>query len=58
MRADYLNNLFWINEEQQFVSNGRAFRGTIEGVDERGKLAVRDRDQIMYFGLKEISFLF
>ncbi len=58
LRADYLNNLFWINEEQQFVSNGHAFKGTIEGVDERGKLAVRDRDQVMYFGLKEISFLF
>ncbi len=58
LRADYLNNLFWINEEQQFISDGRSFRGTIEGVDERGKLAVRDRDQVMYFGLKEISFLF
>ncbi|MBI3220562.1 MAG: biotin--[acetyl-CoA-carboxylase] ligase [Bacteroidetes bacterium] len=57
LRQDYLNNLYWINQEQQFVANGRAFKGTIEGIDELGKLAVRDRDQINYFGIKEISFV-
>jgi BirA family biotin operon repressor/biotin-[acetyl-CoA-carboxylase] ligase len=57
LRQEYLNNLYWINEEQQFVSNGRRFTGTIEGVDAVGKLAVRDQGQINYFGIKEISFV-
>jgi BirA family transcriptional regulator, biotin operon repressor / biotin---[acetyl-CoA-carboxylase] ligase len=57
LRQEYLDNLYWIHQEQQFVSNGRMFKGTIEGVDVVGKLAVRDQGQINYFGIKEISFV-
>ncbi|NOS93450.1 MAG: biotin--[acetyl-CoA-carboxylase] ligase [Cyclobacteriaceae bacterium] len=57
LRQEYLNSLYWINEEQQFVSNGRIFKGIIEGVDAVGKLAVRNKGQINYFGIKEISFV-
>jgi len=57
LRQDYLNNLYWLNQEQNFVSNGRSFKGTIEGIDELGKLVVRDGDQKNYFGIKEISFV-
>lgn len=57
LRQEYLSNLYWIHQEQQFVSNGRMFKGTIEGVDAVGKLAVSDQGQINYFGIKEISFV-
>lgn len=57
LRQDYLDNLYWMNKEQRFASNGRAFHGTIEGIDLLGKLAVRENDRVHYFGIKEISFL-
>ena len=57
LRQDYLNNLYWLNQEQPFASNGRVFTGTIEGIDELGKLVVRLGDQKNYFGVKEISFM-
>jgi BirA family biotin operon repressor/biotin-[acetyl-CoA-carboxylase] ligase len=57
LRQEYLNNLYWINEDQQFVANGRVFKGNIEGIDELGKLAVREHNRVNYYGIKEISFV-
>ncbi len=57
LRQDYLNNLYWLNQEQHFVSHGRSFKGTIEGIDELGKLVVLEDGQKNYFGIKEISFV-
>jgi BirA family transcriptional regulator, biotin operon repressor / biotin---[acetyl-CoA-carboxylase] ligase len=56
LKEDYLKNLFRIGEENTFVANSKNFIGTIEGVDEAGKLKVNSNGVVSYFGLKEISF--
>ncbi len=56
LKEDYLKNLFQIGEENTFVANSKNFNGTIEGVDESGKLRVNSNGVVSYFGLKEISF--
>jgi BirA family transcriptional regulator, biotin operon repressor / biotin---[acetyl-CoA-carboxylase] ligase len=56
LRADYLKNLFRMEEEHEFVSAGQHFLGTIEGIDIAGKLKINSKGKDLYFGLKEISF--
>ena len=56
--ADYLKALYRRNEWHMFEAAGNSFEGFIEGVDENGRLMVRNRqDRLHLFGVKEISFL-
>jgi BirA family biotin operon repressor/biotin-[acetyl-CoA-carboxylase] ligase len=54
---EYVDVMFWRNEEHTFLANGNAFSGTIVGIDVTGKLAVRAADENKYFDLKEITFV-
>jgi BirA family transcriptional regulator, biotin operon repressor / biotin---[acetyl-CoA-carboxylase] ligase len=56
LKEAYLKNLYRVGEEHLFMSNGQPFNGTIEGVDDSGKLKVRSNGLSVVFGLKEISF--
>jgi BirA family biotin operon repressor/biotin-[acetyl-CoA-carboxylase] ligase len=55
LKIEYLENLFGFAETQTFISNGKEFEGTIEGVDERGELKVSDNGIISSYKLKEIA---
>ncbi|GAB3703502.1 biotin--[acetyl-CoA-carboxylase] ligase [Spirosoma flavus] len=57
LKTSYLQILYRYQEEHIFKSEGRQFRGTIIGVDEAGRLAVTENDEVRYFGFKEISFV-
>jgi BirA family biotin operon repressor/biotin-[acetyl-CoA-carboxylase] ligase len=55
LKSEYLENLFGFGEAQTFISNGKEFEGTIEGVDENGELRVSDNGVTSSFKLKEIA---
>lgn len=57
LKTSYLQTLYRCQEEHLFESDGRRFRGVIIGVDETGRLAIADGDQVRYFGFKEVSFV-
>ncbi|MFM7024114.1 MAG: biotin--[acetyl-CoA-carboxylase] ligase [Flavobacteriales bacterium] len=56
IRETYLNHLFGINREMTFLKEGKAFQGTITGVDESGKLKMMVEGNEMLFAFKEIQF--
>lgn len=55
LKSEYLENLFGFDETQTFISNGKEFLGTIEGIDENGELKVSDNETTSSFKLKEIA---
>lgn len=55
LKSEYLENLFGFGKSQSFISNGKEFEGTIEGVDETGELKVSDNGIVSSFKLKEIA---
>jgi BirA family biotin operon repressor/biotin-[acetyl-CoA-carboxylase] ligase len=57
LRTDYLNAMYWRHEPHRFSANGKVFEGSIEGIDENGKLQVGVGVEICSFGLKEITYL-
>lgn len=56
IRADYHQNLYRLGEKHQFVTGRESFNGTIEAIDESGRLLVRTAEDSRKFDLKEISF--
>lgn len=56
IRDDYHQNLYRLGEKHQFVVGRETFNGTIEGIDESGRLLVRTAKYSRKFDLKEISF--
>ena len=56
IKMDYLKNLYRIGEACSFVSNDRIFLGSIDGIEESGKLRIRSNGLLLFFGLKEIAF--
>ncbi|MDN3597766.1 biotin--[acetyl-CoA-carboxylase] ligase [Mucilaginibacter myungsuensis] len=57
IRQAYLNNLYWLNQEREFSSDGVDFTGTITGITEHGFLVVRTESEEKEFNLKQIQFL-
>jgi len=59
LRADYLNNLFGLNEKRKFmrVKTGEVFIGQIKGIDQAGRLRVVENNVEHTFDFQEIKFL-
>lgn len=57
IKNDYLQILYCYQQEHLFLKGGQAFRGTITGIDETGRLSIDDDYRVQYFGFKEISFM-
>lgn len=57
LKDEYLSRLYALNERRQFVCQGHAFEGVIQGVDENGRLGVDTREGVLYYDVKEISLL-
>ena len=56
LMSDYLSNLHWLNEKHTFISQDVEFEGTIDGVDDVGRLKITTDGGERYFGLKEVSY--
>jgi len=54
---DYLNNLYWMNEQRNFIIKNSIEKGEIVGVALIGKIQIKINDEIKEFDLKEIEFL-
>jgi BirA family biotin operon repressor/biotin-[acetyl-CoA-carboxylase] ligase len=57
LRQDYLNALYWINEEHTFESGSEKFKGIITGIAEGGQLVIRVGTEQRVFGNKEVRFV-
>ncbi len=58
IRENYLNHLFGWNQERPFSKEGKVFKGTIKGVDDSGKLKMIVDGEEVFFGFKEIEYLY
>lgn len=56
VREYYLKSLFGLKESRTFRSNDREFVGVIEGVDDHGRLMIKENEKIHYFNNKEVKF--
>ena len=54
---DYIKLLYWRNQPHLFESKGSAFEGTIEDVDEAGRLRVSSSQRVSSFAAKEIIYV-
>jgi len=57
VRKDYTERLYRLNEEKNYRSDGREFKGTITGVTNDGLLEVNVGAGVKRYNLKEIEFL-
>jgi BirA family biotin operon repressor/biotin-[acetyl-CoA-carboxylase] ligase len=57
IRAQYLANLYWLNQERDFVSDNTRFKGTVTGVRDNGFLVLSTKNGEKEFTLKQIEFL-
>lgn len=56
IKAEYLRNLFRINEVNYYKSNGKTFEGKILDVADDGQLKMDTKEGIQSFSFREISF--
>lgn len=56
IKAAYLDRLYGAFEKRTFVQKGEAFEGTIEGVDDSGRLMISTSAGLKYYNTKEVSF--
>ncbi|MGE0588346.1 MAG: biotin--[acetyl-CoA-carboxylase] ligase [Cyclobacteriaceae bacterium] len=56
IRATYLDRLYGAFVKRTFVQKGEAFEGTIEGVDDSGRLMIGTPDGLKYYNTKEVGF--
>lgn len=54
----YLENLYGFGQTRNFRSGGQDFEGMVVGLDETGRLAVRQGQATRHYAFKEIEFLF
>lgn len=54
----YLQSLYGLGQKRRFRGGGRDFEGVITGIDQTGKLAVRESNETKHFSFKEIEFVF
>jgi BirA family transcriptional regulator, biotin operon repressor / biotin---[acetyl-CoA-carboxylase] ligase len=57
VRKDFLNRLYWLNEDKIFKAGDRLMEGKIIGVSETGLLILHTKKGLLEFNLKEIEFL-
>lgn len=57
LRAEYLQNLYWYQENHFFRIGEEEISGQILGIDQTGNLALQIGQKIQYFGFKEIVFI-
>ena len=58
LKHDYLENMYWKDEQHLFEDEHGAFYGTIVGVDTAGQLAVEVEGSVRYYGVKELKYKF
>ncbi|MFZ1806787.1 MAG: biotin--[acetyl-CoA-carboxylase] ligase [Cyclobacteriaceae bacterium] len=58
VREYYLNALFGLGERRIFKSKEREFWGVIEGVDDHGRLMIKENGKTHHFNNKEVQFNF
>jgi BirA family biotin operon repressor/biotin-[acetyl-CoA-carboxylase] ligase len=57
LKQQYLANLYWLNQEREFKTEGEIFKGTITGVRDNGFLVLSTEGGERAFNLKQIEFL-
>lgn len=57
LRQQYLANLYWLNQERDFMSDNEPFKGTIIDVRDNGFLLLNTKSGEKEFNLKQIEFL-
>ncbi len=59
LRQRYLRYLHWMGQEHMFINNRTKtpFKGSIQGIDEYGKLQIAKDNGIVTFDFKEVAFL-
>jgi BirA family biotin operon repressor/biotin-[acetyl-CoA-carboxylase] ligase len=57
LKAEYLKNLWGMNQEVRFIRNNQLEKGTILGVNDGGLLEIQTQHGIEYFDLKEVKFM-
>lgn len=58
LRSEYLAQLFWKDERHLFTDENETFYGTIVGVDEGGRLALRVGETLRYYSTKQLVYKF
>ncbi|MEQ8364127.1 MAG: biotin--[acetyl-CoA-carboxylase] ligase [Cyclobacteriaceae bacterium] len=58
VREYYLRALFGLGERRIFSSNEREFAGVIQGVDDYGRLIIKENGKTHHFNNKEVQFSF
>ena len=54
---EYLQNLYWYQEEHFFKVAGERVIGTIAGIDANGHLLLKINNEVRHYGLKEVEFV-
>lgn len=57
IRMEYLEKLYRLQHPANYLINGQVQLGTIEGIDEIGRLALSINGSMHYFSNKEITFI-
>ena len=57
LKAEYLQNLLGLNQQQKFISNEQEFVGVIKAVSDLGELILETNGAKKSFSLKELSFI-
>lgn len=56
LENQYLRRLYLFNEECNYESNGRVFRGKIIGIDPHGLLEIQEDETVHQFAFKEVIY--
>ena len=57
LRADYHSRLYKLDKDALFDSEGKIFKGTIEGVDAKGRLKINDGQTVNAYDFKQVEFV-
>jgi BirA family biotin operon repressor/biotin-[acetyl-CoA-carboxylase] ligase len=57
LMREYLDGLFRRHEKHSFLSDGQTFEGTIQDLDEAGKLRILVGNEVKAFAVKEVQYL-
>ncbi|MEM8894582.1 MAG: biotin--[acetyl-CoA-carboxylase] ligase [Bacteroidota bacterium] len=58
LKKEYLRHLFRIGDSALYEAAGVQFTGTIQGVDEEGRLIIATANDVRYFEFKEVKFIY
>ncbi|NOU60461.1 biotin--[acetyl-CoA-carboxylase] ligase [Marinifilum caeruleilacunae] len=57
LEKDYLDTMYWINEEHSFEDENGRFTGKIVGISEMGQLRIEAEGEERIYNFKEVSFI-